>query len=197
MDKIVQAEQDIDIYLSESIAALQAVQAAAPVLTEMSQRLAQAIRAGNSVLLCGNGGSYAMAQHLAAELSVRFERDRPSFRAQTLGADGVALTAMSNDYSFEQVFSRSLTAMGKAGDILIAMSTSGNSANVLGALERAQEIGIERLGFTGDHATSFADLCDVTFCAPSRRTAFVQEAHLIGLHAICARLDAEFSKPEA
>ncbi len=197
MDKIVKSEPGIDTYISESIAALQAVQAAAPVLTEMSRRLAQAIRAGNTVFLCGNGGSYAMAQHLAAELSVRFERDRPSFRAHTLGADGVALTAMSNDYAFEQVFSRSLTAMGKAGDILIALSTSGTSANVLIALERAHEMDITRLGFTGDHGTNFADRCDVTFCAPSRRTAFVQEAHLIGLHAICARLDAEFSKPEA
>ena len=193
---ILLAEPGIETYLRESIEALQAVQAAAPVLTEMRQRLAQAIRAGNTVLLCGNGGSYAMAQHFAAELSVRFERNRPCFRAQTLGADGVALTAMSNDFSFEQVFSRSLTAIGKAGDILIAMSTSGTSCNVLRALERAQEMGITRLGFTGSRPTGFADYCDVTFCAPSLRTAFVQEAHLVGLHAICAGLDIEFSKLE-
>lgn len=195
MDKLVQLDQYINSYLSESIAVLRTVETVAPVLNEMSHRIANAIRAGNSVFVCGNGGSYAMAQHFAAELSVRFELDRPSFRAQTLGADGVVLTAMSNDYAFEQVFSRSLSAIGKAGDILLAMSTSGTSANVIKALERAREMDITRLGFTGEQGTSFVGHCDVTFCAPSRRTAFVQESHLIGLHAICARLDAEFSKP--
>ncbi len=179
----------IDKYLSQSVESSRTLLNASPVLVRMSALIKRTIQAQGTVFTCGNGGSFAMAQHFAAEISVRFESSRPGFRAIALGSDGVALTALSNDFGFDQIFARSISTFARPGDLLLAFSTSGKSRNVLCALETARDLGLSRLGFTGDNETSFPSLCDVTFVASSHRTAFIQEAHLIALHAICAKLD--------
>jgi D-sedoheptulose 7-phosphate isomerase len=150
-----------------------------------------ALRAGNQILFGGNGGSAAEAAHLAAELSGRFYFDRASLRALALNENVSALTAIANDYGYEFVFARQLRAIGRAGDVLVALSTSGRSPNVRKALDAAREVGIRTIGLTGERGRRFAAACDLGFVVESADTARIQEVHLLLGHLLCARIEAE------
>jgi D-sedoheptulose 7-phosphate isomerase len=147
------------------------------------------LRAGNKLLFAGNGGSAADAQHFAGELVGRFKYDRPGLAAIALTTDTSILTAIGNDYGYEHLFARQVEALGRAGDVLIAISTSGRSANVLAALKVARQLGIYTVGFTGS-ATTMRSHCDKLICVPSQDTAKVQEMHTIVGHAICRIIEA-------
>jgi len=148
----------------------------------------ESLRTGGKLLLCGNGGSAADAQHWAGELVSRFHYDRPGLAAVALTTDSSILTAIGNDYGYERVFARQVEAIGRAGDVLFAISTSGRSPNVLAALRAARERGIATVGFTG--AGGMAEPCDVIVAVPSGSTPRVQEGHEVLGHAICAMVEA-------
>ncbi len=157
--------------------------------------LARALRAGGKVLIFGNGGSAADAQHIAAELMGRFERERPALAAVALTVDSSMLTAWSNDYAFDSVFARQIEGLGRPGDVAWGLSTSGNSANVVAAMQRARELGLRTLAFCGGSGGKLAAMVECAVVAPMVATARIQEAHLISYHALCHVLDAVFAAP--
>lgn len=160
-------------------------------LVSAAEACVDALRNGNKVLLAGNGGSAADAQHIAAELMGRFNFDRPSLPAIALTTDTSALTAIGNDYGFEYVFSRQLQGLGKAGDVLIVYSTSGNSQNVLELLREAGKLGIVRIGMTGNRKGQMCELCDYLLETPSAATPRIQEGHLLMGHLLCELIENE------
>jgi D-sedoheptulose 7-phosphate isomerase len=143
------------------------------------------LKCGRKVLLAGNGGSAADAQHIAAELVSRLNYDRPGLAAIALTTDTSALTAIGNDYGYEYVFARQVEALGQAGDVFIGISTSGNSPNVLTALTAARKAGIKTIGFTGKTGGKMAALCDIAIKVPSGHTPNIQECHILFGHIIC------------
>ena len=171
---------------------------AAPLLSKPIAAAVQAVLAcvtnGGKVLACGNGGSAADAQHFAAELVGRFERERPELGAIALTTDSSILTAIANDYDYAAVFSRQVRALGQSGDVLLAISTSGNSANVLAAIEAAHArdmVVIALTGRGGGKMNQALHETDVHICVPHERTARVQEVHILALHCICDAVDAQ------
>jgi D-sedoheptulose 7-phosphate isomerase len=166
-------------------------QLAAPIARAV-EAVCAALRAGGKVLACGNGGSAADAQHFAAELVNRFERERPPLAAVALTTDSSNLTSIANDYGYEQVFEKQLRALGRGGDVLLAISTSGNSPSVLAAMRAARELGLRIVALTGRGggkmgAALGAD--DVHVCVPHERTMRIQEVHLLVLHCLCDGID--------
>jgi D-sedoheptulose 7-phosphate isomerase len=163
--------------------------------TDLSLRwgrlLAGALLGGARLLVAGNGGSAAQAQHLSAEVVGRYRDDRPPFSAVSLHSEPSALTAIVNDYGIDEMFARQVSAHGRGGDILVLMSTSGRSANLVRAAERAKVIGIRTWAMTGCLPNPLADVCDETLTIPSPRAATVQELHLVCLHLICEAMDQE------
>ena len=154
--------------------------------------MTECLRAGGKVMACGNGGSAADAQHFAAELIGRFERERQELAAIALTTDTSILTAVGNDYSYDEIFSKQVRGLGKKGDILIGISTSGNSKNVVKAIEAAKKLDIKIIALTGNGGGKIASLLDandIHLCAPSTRTARIQETHLVLLHALCDGVD--------
>jgi D-sedoheptulose 7-phosphate isomerase len=154
--------------------------------------LAHALKEGGKALACGNGGSAADAQHFAAELVNRFESERPPLAAVALTTDSSALTSIANDYEYNQVFAKQLRALGRRGDVLLAISTSGNSASVLEALRAARELGVRVIALTGNGGGKMAaelGADDVHICVPHRRTMRIQEVHLLVLHCLCDVID--------
>ena len=144
-----------------------------------------AFKNGHKVFFCGNGGSAADSQHIAAEFVGRFQKERKAWPAIALTTDTSALTALGNDYSFDIVFSRQLQALGQQGDVLIAISTSGNSKNVLEAVKQAKAMGITTVGVTGGTSGQLVKNCDIPIIAASTKTARIQESHLVIFHSIC------------
>ena len=151
--------------------------------------IAKRLRMGNKVLICGNGGSAADAQHFAAEIVGRFEKERKGYPAIALTTDTSALTAIGNDYGFEHIFSRQVEALGRKGDILIGISTSGNSQNVINAVEVAKDLGIFTVGFLGKDGGKLKNIVDTAFVVNHQKTARIQEVHLTLEHAICNIID--------
>jgi D-sedoheptulose 7-phosphate isomerase len=154
--------------------------------------MSASLKAGGKILSCGNGGSAADAQHFAAELVNRFERERAPLAGLALGTDSSTLTSIANDYSYEQVFEKQLRALGRKGDVLLAISTSGNSASVLAALRAARELGVRVVALTGNGGGKMAALLgkdDVHVCVPHTRTMRIQEVHLLALHCLCDGID--------
>ena len=149
-----------------------------PGIERCGEFIIDTLERGNKILICGNGGSAADAQHIAAEFVGRFETERKALPAIALTTDTSALTALTNDYNFERVFSRQIEALGKEGDLLIAISTSGNSTNVLSAVMSARNIGCKTLAMTGSNGKKLASLCDISLIIPSERTARIQEGHI-------------------
>ena len=143
-----------------------------------------ALSKGNKIMFCGNGGSAADAQHLAAELMGRFLVDRAPLAALALTVDTSALTAIGNDYGFNDIFSRQLRGIGVAGDVLVAISTSGNSRNIVAALKTAKQSGIGTIGLLGHSGGMMRDLCDIAICVPSDQTNHIQEMHIVIAHAL-------------
>jgi D-sedoheptulose 7-phosphate isomerase len=147
--------------------------------------IADALRGGNKLLLAGNGGSAADAQHIAAEIVGRYKKDRPAYAALALTTDTSALTAIGNDYGFEHVFSRQVEGLGKRGDVLLALTTSGRSPNILAALKAARQQGLVTIGFTGAKGTALGASCDHLLVAPSEDTAVIQQIHMAFAHGVC------------
>ncbi len=172
--------------LEQTMAGLQHfIYTAGVIVTEALQR-------GNKVLLCGNGGSAADAQHIAAELTGRFKKERHPLPGIALTTDTSALTAIGNDYGFDQVFSRQVAALAKEGDVVIGISTSGNSLNVIYALETAKEMGCKAIGLSGKGGGKMVDVCDLNIIVPSDDTARIQEMHILIGHILCQLVDNEF-----
>lgn len=151
----------------------------------LSELIIDSYKNAGKVLFCGNGGSAADAQHLAAELSGRYYYDRPPLFAEALHVNTSFLTAVANDYSFEEVYERLVKAMGNKGDILIGLSTSGNSKNVINAMNQARILGMVTAGFTGIGGGEMKDYCDILFDVPSNDTPRIQECHISIGHSIC------------
>jgi D-sedoheptulose 7-phosphate isomerase len=158
-------------------------------IEQSGQIICDALVAGKKILLCGNGGSAADAQHIAAELVGCYEKQRRSWPAIALTTDTSALTAVSNDLGYEQVFARQLAGLAQSGDVLIAISTSGRSKNVLKAVERARELGCRTIALTGASSDPLGSICDFTVAVPSSRTSRVQEAHITIGHLWCEMVD--------
>jgi len=160
-----------------------------PLIEEGAARMIDCLRAGGTVFWCGNGGSAADAQHTAAELVGRFERDRVGYASVALTTDTSILTSIGNDYGFENIFSRQIEGLGKAGDILMALSTSGNSPNIIRAVESARQKGIVTIGLLGRDGGKLKTMCDLSIVVPVVNTARIQETHgLIG-HILCDQVE--------
>src|SRR5690349_16111787 len=162
--------------------------------------LAQSLQSGGKVLACGNGGSAADAQHFAAELINRFEIERAPLAAVALTTDTSTLTSIANDYAYEQIFSKQVQGIGRRGDALLAISTSGNSRNVVAAIQAAHELGVRVVALTGAGGGKMAALLsqdDVNICVPHKRTARIQEVHLLALHCLCDGIDFQLSQNPA
>jgi len=172
----------------------QAAQILSGPIAAAVQALLACVTSGGKVLACGNGGSAADAQHFAAEFVGRFERERPELAAVALTTDSSIITAIGNDYDFSVIFSRQVRALGQPGDVLLAISTSGNSANVLAAIEAAHAREMVVVGLSGRNGGKMAHALrdtDVHICVPSDRTARIQEVHLLVLHCLCDAVDAQ------
>ena len=164
----------------------------APIETA-TRRMVASLKAGGKVMACGTGGSAADSQHFAAELLNRFEKERPPLAAVALTTDTSTLTSIANDYRYEDVFAKQVQALGKAGDVLLAISTSGNSPNVIEAIHAAHARGVVVVALTGKQGGKMAALLgpdDIHLCVPAERTARIQEVHLLAIHCLCDGIDA-------
>ncbi len=153
----------------------------------------ETLRNGNKILLCGNGGSAADAQHIAAELTGRYKTERRGLPGIALTTDTSALTAIGNDYGYDRVFDRQVQALANKGDLLIGISTSGNSKNIINALKVAREMGCKTLGLSGRDGGAMNELCDINLVVPSDNTPRIQEMHILFGHTICQIIDNELS----
>ncbi len=172
----------------------QAAQALSKPIAAAVGAMLMCVTGGGKVLACGNGGSAADAQHFAAEFVGRFERERPELGAIALTTDSSILTAIANDYHFDQIFSKQVRALGQPGDVLLAISTSGNSSNVLAAIEAAHERDLIVVALTGKGGGKIGQVLretDVHICVPHDRTARIQEVHLLVLHCLCDGVDSQ------
>jgi len=155
-----------------------------------SETMAACLAKGGKLMLCGNGGSAADCQHLAAELTGRLVRDRRPLAALALTTDTSALTCIANDYDFQQVFARQVVALGRPGDVLLGISTSGRSENVLRAVQAARGLGMVTVGLLGRDGGPLRELCDISIVVPSQTTARIQEMHILIGHTVCAQIEA-------
>ena len=160
-----------------------------PEVGRLAEKLWSCLANGGKILWMGNGGSAADSQHLAAELVGRFQTERRGLASIALTTDTSILTSVSNDYSYEQVFARQVEALCRPEDVLIGISTSGNSANIVSAIQRGKEIGATTIGLTGEGGGQLKTLCDLTLAIPSKTTARVQEAHILIGHMLCELID--------
>jgi D-sedoheptulose 7-phosphate isomerase len=187
-----QPKDPVRAHLKLSLAALERANND-PALLVTARTIAAAIinalRSGNKILLIGNGGSAADAQHIAAEIIGRYKQDRPAYAAIALTTDTSALTAIANDYGFEQVFARQVEGLGARGDVLLALSTSGRSSNILAALRTARKRGLVTIGFTGSKGEALGALCDHLLVSPSDDTPVIQQIHLSVAHGICDEIE--------
>ena len=182
----------IGTHLKLSLAAMERATQDAALLAaarKVAEVVIAALRAGNKLLIIGNGGSAADAQHIAAEIVGRYKQDRPAYAAIALTTDTSALTAIANDYGFEQVFARQVAGLGNRGDVLLALSTSGRSPNILAALRGGRERGLVTIGFTGSKGDALGALCDHLLVAPSDDTPVIQQIHLAVAHGICDEIE--------
>ncbi len=178
-------------HLEALAGALAAVEADVDRVDAWGRHLAAILMGGGRLLAAGNGGSAAQAQHLTSELVGRYRDDRPAFSAIALCAEGSSLTSISNDYGAEEAFARQVRAHGRPGDVLVALSTSGKSPNVLAAAEAARGSGMTAWALTGRRPNPLAELCDDAVCADAPATATVQEIHQVVVHLLCAAFDCE------
>lgn len=163
-------------------------------IEEAAGIMIESLKAGGKIHFCGNGGSAADAQHLAAELSGRFYFDRPPLNADALHCNTSYLTAVGNDYGYDVIFSRLIQGTGKKGDVLVGISTSGNSKNILKAYETCREMGIKTISFTGETGGSMKNLSDVLLNVPSKDTPRIQESHIMIGHIICELIESALFK---
>jgi len=185
---------NISEIIKSSITTKQRLLADENILTEIqniANRCVETLKGGGKILLCGNGGSASDAQHIAAELSGRFEIDRAPLYAEALHVNTSYLTAVANDYSYDVVYSRMIEAAGRRDDVLIGLSTSGNSKNVVKALEKGRDIGMHCFGLSGRDGGKMQEVCDINIIVPSDNTARIQESHILIGHIICQIIENE------
>ncbi len=188
-------QQTIGNIIQASIAVKQAIVADEQIIKNIAKSveiITTAFKNGNKVLFCGNGGSAADAQHLAAEFSGRFYTDRHALPAEALHVNTSYLTAVANDYSFDVVYSRMITGIGNEGDVLIGLSTSGNSGNIINAIEAAKKKKMTTIGFTGSTGGKMKDVCDILLNVPSTDTPRIQESHILIGHIICELVEKAY-----
>lgn len=186
LDQFVQRQFDA------SLANLQALHGDAQYRSDAAKAASmfvECLKRGNTLLFAGNGGSAADSQHIAGEFVSRFHFDRPGLPAIALTTDTSILTAIGNDYGYEKVFSRQIEALGRAGDVFIAISTSGNSPNIIAGIEAARRKNIAIVGLTGRKGGRMKDMCDVCLCVPSDETPRIQEGHLVTYHMLCSYVE--------
>lgn len=186
------SQDRIVAHFQSSLAGLtKAVQSADLLATThaIARAVTDALKSGNKLLLIGNGGSAADAQHIAAEIVGRYKQERPGWAAIALTTDTSALTAIANDYGFEQVFARQVQGLARRGDVLFALSTSGRSPNILAALRMARDLGVTTVGFTGTKGESMRVTCDHLFVSPTDDTPVIQQIHMMAMHAICDEVE--------
>ena len=179
-------------HLKQSLAAFERATKDAATLAaarKIADAIIAALRHGHKLLIVGNGGSAADAQHIAAEIVGRYKKDRPAYAAIALTTDTSALTAISNDLGYDKVFARQVEGLGARGDVLLALSTSGRSPNILAALRMARERGLVTIGFTGSKGGALGTVCDHVLIAPSDDTAVIQQIHLAVGHGICEEVE--------
>jgi len=185
IQNIVQASISVKARLLNDLGLLKTIE-------EVTTLIIQAFKNGNKVLFCGNGGSAADAQHLAAEFSGRFYKDRKPLPSEALHCNTSYLTAVANDYGYDQVYSRVVMGSGRQGDVLIGLSTSGNSVNITKALQAAKEIGMITVGFTGEGGGKMKEYTDYLLDIPSKDTPRIQEAHIMIGHIICQLVEEQY-----
>ena len=178
--------------LADHLQVMQALSSIEPAITTAGKLMVSTLIAGNKILLCGNGGSAADSQHIAAEIIGRFETERHALGAIALTTDTSIITAVGNDYGYDHIFSRQVQGLGNSGDLLMAYSTSGNSSNVLRAVEAAKAKGMTVISLTGKGGGKLSELADIDLCMPSVNTARIQEAHAFVGHLLCAYVDEAF-----
>jgi len=183
--------------IAEHLEVIHAVKHQQELLEGIARTMAAALHHGNQILWCGNGGSAGDSQHLAAEIVGRFRRERRGLPSIALTTDTSILTSISNDYGYEAVFARQVEAIGKPGDVLVGISTSGNSRNVVSALEAARSHGLTTVAFTGEGGGRMASLADHLFAVASRDTARIQEAHILAGHMLCDWLELDWIASQA
>lgn len=171
--------------LEEAIAVKSSMSALIPQLEPAARQVRRCFESGGKVLVCGNGGSAADAQHVVGEFVGRYYQNRPPLPAVALPADTAVMTALANDYGYDHVFARQVKGLGRPGDVLIGLSTSGNSSNVVLAFESAMQLGLFTISFTGAAGGRLAALADLPICIPTSRTPLIQEGYLFALHVIC------------
>jgi D-sedoheptulose 7-phosphate isomerase len=186
-----------EIFADHAAVTAQAARELPPLLERIVAVLHECLHGGGKVLACGNGGSATDSQHLVAELVGRFREERRALAAVALSADTATMTAVGNDYGFERVFARQVEALARRGDVLIAISTSGNSPNVLQAAQSAQALGCTVIALTGAHGGQLAAHADLLLKAPSTTVARIQEVHSLSIHVICEALDGLIRAQEA
>ena len=181
---------NVSRHIQDSIALKQELlRTMVPSIEKTASKLAECLRAGNKIIFFGNGGSAADSQHLAAEFVGRYEKERRALPALSLTVDTSALTAIGNDYGFERVFERQMEALGRGGDVAVAISTSGNSKNVLAAVRRAKQMGVFTIGLTGNTGGELKGLVDLALVIPSQKTSRIQESHILIGHILCECVD--------
>ena len=186
---------DIDAYLESARLAVASIDST--VVERASALCIECARNGGTIFFCGNGGSAVDSQHLAGELVGRFRKERNPIPAVAITANSAIITAIANDYDFSEIFSRQIEALGRPGDVLVAISTSGNSSNVLKALETARNISMRTIGFTGAGGYAMSDMTDICLMASSDETSHIQEALLVAGHAICDALEKSIALQES
>jgi len=181
---------DLQVAIAEHRAAVESVAAMEPALHQAMKLIRDCLDAGRRLFICGNGGSAADAQHFASELTGRFEKERRGYPAAALTTDTSALTSIGNDYGFDHIFARQLQALAVKDDVLAVITTSGNSPNIIKAVELARAMGVRTVGLLGRDGGSCAALVDIPLIVSVPRTARIQEAHVLILHLLCEGLDA-------
>lgn len=183
-------EQELQEHIQIAQKSLEELQS---LIFEVSNLLVEALRNGRRILICGNGGSAADAQHFSAELTGRYKVERRGLPAIALSTDTSALTAIGNDYGFDFVFSRQVEALANEGDIIFGISTSGNSSNVINALKMGKELGCQCVGLSGNGGGKMNEVCDMHLVIPSCNTPRIQEMHIVIIHLLCQAIDEAFA----
>jgi len=194
------SKDPIAAHLKQSLVALERANSDAALLAvahAIASAIIAALRAGNKLLIIGNGGSAGDAQHIAAEIVGRYKQERPGYAAIALTTDTSALTAIGNDYGYEQIFARQVEGLGVRGDVLLALTTSGRSPNILAALKKARERGLVTVGFTGGKGAAMGADCDHLLVAPTDDTPVVQQIHLAFGHGICDEIEQTMMREAA
>lgn len=185
-------QQYIDIQFEQLSNQLLQLKTQSEIVVKIANMCIDAIRNGHKIIWCGNGGSAAQSQHLAAELVGRYKINRPAMNSISLTVDTSNLTAIGNDYGYDVVFARQLQGVGQPGDVLVGLSTSGNSKNVIAAFEMAKEMNIKTVALVGDNGGMMRDMADIALCVPANTSAHIQEMHITVGHLICDLIEKEF-----